>query len=73
MDFIRTLLEQHPLMALFLIIALGYVVGEINVERLFPWYRGRPFRRLGHGVVRAEGGTGGHGSGTLALRSSSTR
>src|SRR6478609_3069407 len=32
MDFIRTLLEQQPLMALFLTIALGYLVGEINVK-----------------------------------------
>src|ERR671912_363372 len=31
MEFIRTLLEQQPLTALFLTIALGYVVGEINV------------------------------------------
>jgi putative transport protein len=31
MDFVRTLLEQQPLMALFLTIALGYVVGEINI------------------------------------------
>src|SRR3954469_16756880 len=32
MDFIRTLLEQQPLMALFLTIAIGYLVGEINVK-----------------------------------------
>src|SRR5262249_44742676 len=32
MDFIRTLLEQQPLMALFLTIAFGYVVGEINIK-----------------------------------------
>jgi putative transport protein len=32
MEFFRTLLEQQPLMALFLTIALGYVVGEINVK-----------------------------------------
>ena len=32
MDFIRTLLEQQPLMALFLTIAIGYVVGEINIK-----------------------------------------
>jgi putative transport protein len=32
MEFIRALLEQQPLMALFLTIALGYVVGEITVK-----------------------------------------
>src|SRR5215475_7554937 len=32
MEFIRTVLEQQPLTALFLTIALGYVVGEINVK-----------------------------------------
>ena len=32
MDFIRTLLEQQPLMALFLTIAIGYLVGEINIK-----------------------------------------
>lgn len=32
MDSIRTLLEQQPLMALFLTIAIGYVVGEISVK-----------------------------------------
>lgn len=32
MDFVRTLLEQQPLMALFLTIAVGYVVGEISVK-----------------------------------------
>src|SRR6478672_1803182 len=32
MDFIKTLLEQQPLMALFLTIAIGYLVGEINVK-----------------------------------------
>jgi putative transport protein len=34
MDFIRTLLEQQPLMALFLTIAVGYLVGEVNVKGL---------------------------------------
>jgi putative transport protein len=28
----QTLLEQQPLMALFLTIAIGYLVGEINVK-----------------------------------------
>src|SRR6478735_6990096 len=32
MEFLRELLEQQPLMALFLTIAIGYVVGEINVK-----------------------------------------
>src|SRR5215203_5582686 len=32
MDFIKTLLEQQPLMALFLTIAIGYIVGEINIK-----------------------------------------
>ncbi|RLJ65038.1 aspartate:alanine exchanger family transporter [Sulfurisoma sediminicola] len=32
MDFIKTLLEQQPLMALFLTIALGYLLGEVNVK-----------------------------------------
>ena len=32
MDYLRTLLEQQPLMALFLTIAIGYVVGEINIK-----------------------------------------
>src|SRR3982750_3248755 len=32
MDFIRTALEQQPLLALFLTIAIGYLVGEINLR-----------------------------------------
>src|SRR3974377_1718964 len=32
MEPIRTLFEQQPLMALFLTIALGYLVGEINIK-----------------------------------------
>jgi putative transport protein len=31
MDFIRTLFEQQPLLAMFLTIAVGYLVGEINI------------------------------------------
>ena len=31
MDFIQTLLEQQPLLAMFLTIAIGYLVGEINI------------------------------------------
>ena len=32
MEFVKTLLEQQPLMALFLAIAIGYRVGEINIK-----------------------------------------
>src|SRR6476620_1902958 len=32
MEFLRNLLEQQPLLALFLTIAIGYLVGEINVK-----------------------------------------
>src|SRR6478609_4878023 len=32
MEFIRSLLEQQPLAALFLTIALGYLVGKINIK-----------------------------------------
>ena len=32
MEFIKTLLEQQPLMTLFLTIAIGYLVGEINIK-----------------------------------------
>ena len=32
MEVIKTLLEQQPLMALFLTIAIGYLVGEINIK-----------------------------------------
>jgi putative transport protein len=32
MDYIRTFLEQQPMMALFLTIAIGYLVGEINIK-----------------------------------------
>src|SRR3954466_14955547 len=32
MDSIRTLLGQQPLMTLFLTIAIGYLVGEINIK-----------------------------------------
>src|SRR3954470_19122586 len=31
-EMIRALLEQQPLMALFLTIAIGYVIGEINLK-----------------------------------------
>lgn len=32
MDVIKSLLEQQPLMALFLTIAIGYLIGEINIK-----------------------------------------
>src|SRR6478752_6627976 len=32
MDWIKTLLEQQPLAALFLTIAIGYLIGEINIK-----------------------------------------
>ena len=32
MEAIKTLLEQQPMMALFLTIAIGYLVGEINIK-----------------------------------------
>src|SRR5215470_19116227 len=32
MDEVRAFLEHQPLMALFLTIAIGYIVGEINVK-----------------------------------------
>src|SRR5262245_56012497 len=32
MDFIRTVLEQQPLLALFLTVAVGYVAGEVSVK-----------------------------------------
>ena len=32
MELIRTVLERQPLLALFLTIAIGYVVGEISVK-----------------------------------------
>ena len=32
MEFLRTLLEQQPMMAMFLTIALGYLLGEVNIK-----------------------------------------
>src|SRR4051812_5699614 len=32
MEYIKTLLEQQPLMALFLTIAIGYLVGEMSIR-----------------------------------------
>jgi putative transport protein len=34
MEFIKVFLEQQPMMALFLTIAIGYLVGEININGL---------------------------------------
>lgn len=32
MDAIKTLLEAQPLLTLFVTVALGYVVGELNIK-----------------------------------------
>src|SRR4051794_27931754 len=32
MDFLRSLFEQQPMLALFFTIAVGYLVGEINIK-----------------------------------------
>jgi putative transport protein len=32
MQFVKALLEQQPMFALFLTIAIGYVVGEISIK-----------------------------------------
>ncbi len=32
MEFVRMLFEQQPLMALFLTVAVGYLIGEINIK-----------------------------------------
>ena len=34
MQFIKTLLEQQPMVALFLTIAIGYLIGKINIKGL---------------------------------------
>jgi len=31
-EFVQSLLQQQPLMALFLVIALGYLLGEVNIK-----------------------------------------
>jgi hypothetical protein len=31
-EFVKTLLEQQPMIALFLTIAIGYLVGELNIK-----------------------------------------
>jgi putative transport protein len=33
-EFVKTLLEQQPMIALFLTIAIGYLMGEINIKGL---------------------------------------
>ena len=35
-DLVRTLLEQQPSMALFLTVAIGYLVGEISIKGFWP-------------------------------------
>jgi putative transport protein len=32
MEFVKSLLEQQPMMALFLVIAIGYLAGEVNLK-----------------------------------------
>lgn len=32
MDMIRTFLEQQPLLSMFLVIGLGYAVGQVNIR-----------------------------------------
>ena len=32
MEYIQTLLGQQPMMALFLTIAFGYLLGEVNIK-----------------------------------------
>jgi hypothetical protein len=49
MDFIRTLLEQQPLMALFLTIAIGYTVGEMSLKGFSLGVRAVLFVALGVG------------------------
>ena len=44
MELIKTLLEQQPLMALFLTIAIGYLVGEIKRQGILS--------RRGSGALR---------------------
>ena len=61
MEFIKTLLEQQPLMALFLTIAIGYLVGEINIKGFSLGVGRGALRRARHGLVRAEVGAGADG------------
>lgn len=32
MEFLRTFLEQQPLLSMFLVIGLGYAVGQVNIR-----------------------------------------
>ena len=61
MELIKTLLEQQPLMALFLTIAIGYLVGEINIKGFSLGVGAVLVRRARHGLVRAEIGAGADG------------
>ena len=61
MEFVRTLLEQQPLMALFLTIAIGYLVGEINIKGFSLGVGAVLFVALGDGLVRAQVGAGADG------------
>ena len=58
---IQTLLEQQPLMALFLTIAIGYLVGRDQHQGVFPRRRRGAVRRARDGLVRAEVGAGADG------------
>ena len=66
MELIRTLLEQQPLMALFLTVAIGYLVGEINVKGLSLGVGAVLFVALGVGWF-APGSTPAPMVGTLGL------
>ncbi len=61
MELVKTLLEQQPLMALFLTIAIGYLVGEINIKGFSLGVGSGALRRARHGLVRAEIGAGADG------------
>ena len=55
------LLEQQPMLALFLTIAIGYLLGEINDQGILARRRRGALRRARHGLVRAEVGAGADG------------
>ena len=58
MEVVKALLEQQPLMALFLTIAIGYVVGRDQHQGILARRRRGSVRRARHGLVRAEVGAG---------------
>ena len=41
MDYIKTFLEQQPLMALFLTIGIGYRWAQVSISRAFRWESAR--------------------------------